>query len=230
MSNRADFHEESGVSEDLFSDSLESIFGHHQVCSFDGSICNPDARSPVKVNLEPNLPSKQSPWKTLDMRIPDQPTNGLFSQMQWDSGLYLCDMICDGRGPFHNLSNKRVLEFGAGTGLPSLLSALKGSPHVVCSDYDDHYLIDNLRRNVTANSVRNVDVVGHIWGQDVAPLIPDGRKFNLILCADTLWMSDQLENLLKSLTATIDKQDESSRVVIIAGFHTNRPRKRCFEW
>ncbi|TIB39050.1 hypothetical protein E3P86_01312 [Wallemia ichthyophaga] len=164
-----------------------------------------------------------SPWKTLDMRIPDQPTNGLFSQMQWDSGLYLCDMICDGRGPFHDLSNKRVLEFGAGTGLPSLLFALKGSPHVVCSDYDDHYLIDNLRRNVTANSVRNVDVVGHIWGQDVAPLIPDGRKFNLILCADTLWMSDQLENLLKSLTATIDKQDESSRVVIIAGFHTNRP-------
>lgn len=64
MSNRADFHEESGVSEDLFSDSLESIFGHHQVCSFDGSICNPDARSPVKVNLEPNLPSKQV--KTLD--------------------------------------------------------------------------------------------------------------------------------------------------------------------
>ncbi|TIB11128.1 hypothetical protein E3P92_02993 [Wallemia ichthyophaga] len=171
-------------------------------------------------DLMENAPS---PWKTLDMRIPDQPTNGLFSQMQWDSGLYLCDMICDGRGPFHDLSNKRVLEFGAGTGLPSLLFALKGSPHVVCSDYDDHYLIDNLRRNVTANSVRNVDVVGHIWGQDVAPLIPDGRKFNLILCADTLWMSDQLENLLKSLTATIDKQDESSRVVIIAGFHTNRP-------
>lgn len=92
--------------------------------------------------------------------------------MQWDSGLYLSDMISDGSGSFDNLSNKRILEFGAGTGIPSLIAALGGSPRVVCSDYDDQSLIDNLRRNVKVNEVRNVDVVPHIWGQDVSALIP----------------------------------------------------------
>ncbi|TIA88278.1 hypothetical protein E3P99_02704 [Wallemia hederae] len=225
MSQRALFNEAYDISEDLFSDSLEAIFGHHQV-NWRSLWPSNTAYTHQPSQGEPGARfSYRSPWKTLDIRIPNQPTGGLFSQMQWDSGLYLSDMISDGLDSFNDLSHKRVLEFGAGTGLPSLLAALRGCPHVVCSDYDDAALIDNLRRNVAVNEVQNVHVVPHIWGQDASALIPpsDGRKFNLILCADTLWMSDQLENLLKSLVATIDTQDESSRVVIIAGFHTNRP-------
>ncbi|TIB71866.1 hypothetical protein E3Q22_03039 [Wallemia mellicola] len=208
MSLRAVFQEDAEYSEDLFSDSLEAIFGHHQ----------PSQGEPGSKFIY------KSPWKNLDIRIPNQPTNGLFSQMQWDSGLFLSDMISDKKGIFNDLSNKRILEFGAGTGLPSLLASLAGSPYVVCSDYDDDSLIENLRRNVQVNDLSNVKVIPHIWGQDVSPLVNE-QKYNMILCADTLWMSDQLDNLLKSdsLSATIDKADPSSRVVIIAGFHTNRP-------
>ena len=60
--------------------------------------------------------------------------------MQWDSGLFLSDMISDKKGIFNDLSNKRILEFGAGTGLPSLLASLAGSPYVVCSDMTTTHL------------------------------------------------------------------------------------------
>jgi nicotinamide N-methyltransferase len=57
---------------------------------------------------------------------------------------------------------KKVLELGAGAGLPSLVSAVSGAQTVVVTDYPDQQLVDNLRWNVECNvpeSVRDqVDV------------------------------------------------------------------------
>lgn len=72
--------------------------------------------------------------------------------------------------------NKRVLELGAGGGLPSLGCALAGGRTVLITDYADAALLDNIEHNVRANlgdsdEGRAVAVLGHTWGHDVGPLL-----------------------------------------------------------
>ena len=61
-----------------------------------------------------------------------------------------------------------VLELGAGSRLPGLISVLQGAHLVVLSDYSSPELLANLERNVLENIPdplkRSVTVEGHIWG------------------------------------------------------------------
>ena len=63
-----------------------------------------------------------------------------------------------------------VLELGAGSGLPGILTALEGAEFVVLSDYESPTLIANLKRNVALNIPETLEckvkVEGHIWGGD----------------------------------------------------------------
>lgn len=72
-----------------------------------------------------------------------------------------------------------MLEFGAGAGLPSLVSALHGARAVIVTDYPDADLIDNLRYNVAAclqllptpsSAASNLVADGYIWGADATGL------------------------------------------------------------
>lgn len=46
------------------------------------------------------------------------------------------------------VKDKTVLEFGAGAGLPSLVSSILGAGKVVVTDYPDADLIENLQYNI----------------------------------------------------------------------------------
>ena len=58
--------------------------------------------------------------------------------------------------------SRRILELGAGAGLPSLVSAVSGADTIVVTDYPDQQLVENLRWNVECNvnedTRRRVDV------------------------------------------------------------------------
>ena len=49
------------------------------------------------------------------------------------------------------VEGSRVLELGAGAGLPSVICALSGARRVVITDYPDHELIENIQWNVDHN-------------------------------------------------------------------------------
>lgn len=51
------------------------------------------------------------------------------------------------------VKDKNVLEFGAGGGLPSLVSGILGAAKVVVTDYPDTDLIENLQYNIDHCSV-----------------------------------------------------------------------------
>ncbi|KAJ2441844.1 Protein N-terminal and lysine N-methyltransferase efm7, partial [Coemansia sp. RSA 2337] len=51
----------------------------------------------------------------------------------------------------HVVQGKSVLELGAASALPSLVSACNGACQVVITDYSDHDIVDNIWKDADAN-------------------------------------------------------------------------------
>jgi len=99
-----------------------------------------------------------------------------------------------------NVKDKRVVELGAGTALPSMMAALLGAKSVTVTDYPSDALLATLRGNVERNVRRgngpkggeagfceDVVVSGHAWGE-TADEFAVGRKhaFDVVIAADCL--------------------------------------------
>lgn len=74
--------------------------------------------------------------------------HSLWGHLVWNSALYTAKRILlndiDVRG-------KRVLEVGAGLGIPSIVAALHGANMAIVSDYPEDHLIEILKMNAEAN-------------------------------------------------------------------------------
>ena len=170
-----------------------------------------------------------SPPLEVTLSVPDTETDhwSLHASNIWTSALYVADHISELDLPAKGSSSPdaptlRLIELGAGSGLPSILIA-KCYPHisVVASDFPDakliHTLCDNIARN---NASQNCAVVPHAWGTD-----PSGRSGELlptadvVLAADTLWDAAQHAALLRTLSAVLARTP-AARVHLVAGLHT----------
>ncbi|KAJ1723845.1 Protein N-terminal and lysine N-methyltransferase efm7 [Coemansia erecta] len=110
--------------------------------------------------------------------------------------------------------NKSVLELGAAGALPSLISACNGATKLVVTDYPDHDLIENIRKNVEANMpVRladgSVQVTGFKWGYDIDRIAglsgsSEGTFDVLILC-DLVFNHSEHTALLNSVERLMAK-------------------------
>jgi EEF1A N-terminal glycine/lysine methyltransferase len=122
----------------------------------------------------------------------------------------------------------RVLELGAGAGLPSILCAKTYEEiHVVVSDYPDKLLIQTLEENVKNTGVNEkCRAVGYAWGTDAQDLLKTANNqaldgFDVILAADTLWNSETHGLLADSFKKTL-RRTEQARIHLVAGLHTGR--------
>lgn len=143
------------------------------------------------------------PPPRIEVTVPPASIHNIFAHRQWRAGMLLADLIYTASRalePAHSLLDvcgKRVLELGAGTGLPGIMAAhahqaqaqqkqqqrqqsasVGRAEQVVLSDYDEEELIARLRANVRANIAAAAAgagaataVVGHIWGQDPSDLL-----------------------------------------------------------
>ncbi|KAF8323158.1 hypothetical protein DL93DRAFT_2049849, partial [Clavulina sp. PMI_390] len=161
----------------------------------------------------------------LRLLVPDASIQQLFAHRQWRAGLRMANYIADG---VIDLRGQTVLEVGAGTGLPGILSVHMGSRLTVLTDYDDPKLIRFLRANVEQCIPEELKprakVIGHIWGQDPEDLIDAAgpTKYTRILCADVLWDAFSQPALVKTLCAVFSRTDPSARIIVISGLHTGR--------
>ncbi|KAK4453132.1 hypothetical protein QBC34DRAFT_446525 [Podospora aff. communis PSN243] len=190
----------------------------------------------------------------------------LFSHYLWNSSLQLAELIEAGTLSLggnesqtlgdrvedlaapcseFNVAGLDTFELGAGTALPSLMSALLGARRVVVTDYPAPVILKTLRDNVAANSHPSfspkgyiiatsenggggLEVEGHSWGEFDGPLAQANRHaFDRVFVADCLWMPWQHGNLRRSISWFL-RDDTTSRAWVVAGFHTGRQKMRGF--
>jgi nicotinamide N-methyltransferase len=201
---------------EIFSDSLSTLYEH------------------TAITLSSNPGSTftyTNESATINLKTPDtKPGNwSLHASSIWISAVFLADHIhLLDLDRYQHLRKIRVLELGAGAGLPGILLAkIRDDVQVVLSDYPDEELIDTLNQNVTSNIPdASAHVIPYDWTtSDVAPfhaLSPDG--FDIIIAADTLWNADLHDAFLRSLESLLkhNVNGPSSRVNLIAGLHTGR--------
>ncbi|TCD69136.1 hypothetical protein EIP91_008612 [Steccherinum ochraceum] len=196
------------------------------------------------------------PLPTITLTTPETQANNwsLHASSIWASSIYLADHIADLHIPDLLASVRpargtrddpmvplRILELGAGAGLPSIILAAAYSidVHVTASDYPDPELIRTLEENIVRNGVtRNCGVVPYAWGTDATCLLrtlpsasvpsPDVQDgFDLIIAADTLWNSDFHAPLFQTMTTTL-RHEPHARIQLVAGMHTGRYTLQSF--
>ena len=143
----------------------------------------------------------------------------LFAHRVWSGSKLLAYFIARNR---HYVEHKRTIEFGAGTGLPSLMALACQSRYSILTDYPDDDVIQSIRETVGLNwdvcrDPRNrVSVVGHKWGSSVESIQGAVRQlratsadnhedhvsteFDAIFLSECLWMHRSHSDLAKSLS------------------------------
>ncbi|KAH9913956.1 uncharacterized protein BXZ73DRAFT_81765 [Epithele typhae] len=215
---------EVAAPEDFLSDSLESLYDHVPVAhSTAGSLFTyqPFTGGPVISLMTPD--TQAANW-------------ALHASSIWSSSLYVAEHLDDLHlHKFASITQQesrplRVLELGAGAGLPSILLAKTfHNVFVTCSDYPDPDLIGTLAENAKRNeAVDRCRVVPFAWGSDPSPLLRSQAAhtdpvpgFDVVLAADTLWNSDTHRLFVKSLQITL-KRAPHARIHLVAGLHTGR--------
>jgi len=216
--------------EDILSSSLETLYNFAPIAhSSAGGLFTYVHRSD-----DPN-----SPPLTITVSVPDTQTEhwSLHVSTIWTAALYVADHLselnlppAESRSSSGDAHRLRLIELGAGTGLPSILIA-KRYPHisVIASDFPDAKLIRTLRENVARNDARaNCAVVPHAWGTDPSALLlhssasgATGVGADVVLAADTLWDPAQHAALLCTLCAVLARTP-AARAHFIAGLHTGK--------
>ncbi|XP_054473450.1 methyltransferase like 21e [Anoplopoma fimbria] len=132
-----------------------------------------------------------------DMEIRIKESVDLYGAVLWPSAMVLCHFLEANRDK-HNLTDKNVIELGAGTGLVSIVSSLLGAK-VTSTDLPD--LLGNLQYNVMRNTkgrCKYIPLVTElIWGQEVEQRFPRATHcFDYILAADVVYAHPYLEELM----------------------------------
>ena len=113
---------------------------------------------------------------------------------------------------------KCVLELGAGAALPGLAVAADGAAFVLITDYPAPDVVENIQRLIAANDVPNAQAMGHVGGEDFAPVgdaaaaaahagdpLSGRRVYDVVLMAELLWKDTYPRHraLLTSIVAAL---------------------------
>ena len=119
-----------------------------------------------------------------------------FGLMLWGSAIGLAERLSEETGL---VAAKRVLELGAGVGLPGLAAAALGAAEVTQTDYQEDAL-DLARYNAAVNGIENIIVRQGDWHD----FFTDSLPYDLVIASDILYektLHAPLATLLPKLIA-----------------------------
>ncbi|KAK4164528.1 hypothetical protein QBC43DRAFT_317665 [Cladorrhinum sp. PSN259] len=132
--------------------------------------------------------------------------------------------------PSTTVSNRTVLELGAGAGLPSIVAASLNAKFVVVTDFPDPDLVSNMWKNIYSCHLLDQDNLnicadGYVWGADPAHLIahlPEDygpvKKFDVLILADLLFRHSEHGNMLKTVRATLKRTRDAKAYVFFCSY------------
>ncbi|KPV77504.1 uncharacterized protein RHOBADRAFT_41497 [Rhodotorula graminis WP1] len=164
----------------------------------------------------------------LAVPVPPSRTRDKYSSFVWNASILLADKIA---AKEIEVEGKRVLELGAGLGLPGLVAAHVGADLVVLTDYDESAALDDTARAVDealpVGLQRKVYVVPHTWGTRIDSLLSLAPSYDLVLVADCVWSPALHASLVDSLRALLSASPHAT-VCFSTGFHTGRKQVANF--
>ncbi|CCH61166.1 hypothetical protein TBLA_0E01060 [Henningerozyma blattae CBS 6284] len=185
-------------------------------------------------NYKREVIPKESTSKREDINLRLIGNSPLWGHLLWNAGIYSAKHL----DKYPELcKDKTVLELGAASALPSLVCSLIGAKKVVCTDYPDIDLVQNIQYNVDhecyngellstdetektlQEQKRNIVVEGYIWGNDYTPITKhvDG-KFSLIILSDLVFNHTEHHKLLQT---TKDLLAKDGKALVV--FSPHRP-------
>lgn len=232
--------------EDLLSDSLQTLYDYTPITHSSAGLVFQYTISPelLKCLSQSSTPTPS----TLTLTTPTTQAENwsLHASSIWASSLFVADHIHDLHLDRHidaahsrGQTPLRLLELGAGAGLPGILIAkvIEGVD-VTVSDYPDRELIGALKHNIEVNDVGGrCRAVPYAWGSHPVafrrtdasqiPSVGNDCAFDVILAADTLWNSELHHLFLQALRSTLRKRPDA-RIYLVAGLHTGRYTLQAF--
>ena len=168
--------------------------------------------------------------------------SSLFATDVWGGAIAVSDYFKDHP---QKIKAKNVIEFGAASALPSLVSLALQANFVCCTDYPNPTLIKSIKRQFQINAFEKKFVcTGHKWGESVDELLgalgvhedaganllveeagasscalAAAKRYDVVILAECFWVDTycEHENLLKSVDAVLASNGE----VFVAHTHHN---------
>ncbi|KAM0750066.1 hypothetical protein T439DRAFT_326035 [Meredithblackwellia eburnea MCA 4105] len=199
--------------------------------SFPSNYLDPIPRHGLPLQLFEYLTPLRAPSPlNVKITIPRESVKEKYSHFVWNAGIMLADRVACGE---IDVRGKRVLELGAGVGLPGVVAVKRGARKVVLSDFEDDKMKQDLQHSVaealeedTAEVQSRASLCMHTWGTDTSKLKRAG-PYDLILMADVIWESSSHAALLKTLHSLLSSSPQAT-VHFACGYHTGRQVVRSF--
>lgn len=113
--------------------------------------------------------------------------------------------------------DSRVIELGAGTGLPSIVCAMMGAKRVHITERANERALDNLKNVVELNQVQeNCSVWPLTWGFLKEDVIPD---VDVILGADVFYSGEDYDAVLTTVACLMLK---NTKAVFLTAYQNRR--------
>ncbi|KIJ65550.1 hypothetical protein HYDPIDRAFT_152459 [Hydnomerulius pinastri MD-312] len=213
---------------DILSASLQTLYDYSPIThSAPGAL--------FTYTVKPVMPTfSDRPKHAIELMTPDTKASNwsLHASSIWVSSLFVADHLEDLQiDAYSGQETVRILELGAGAGLPSILiGSVYKNASVVVSDYPDDNLIRTLSENVQRNAVsERCRAMPYAWGTDISTLagrdaqeeLRNDSLFDMVIAADTLWNPELHAPFIETLCMSL-KHCPGSRIHLVAGLHTGR--------
>lgn len=158
----------------------------------------------------------------------------LWGHLLWNAGIYTANWVEKNADEY--IRGKKIIEFGAASALPSLLCSLNGASKIICTDYPDNDLLDNIKYNVEhlgyPEAEKLIDVEGYIWGNDTTEIsqsLGGDGKADLIIMSDLVFNHSEHHKLLKSCKQLVKplingKPKSGGKCLVVWSPHRPKPQ------